>query len=85
MYLAQPPQTTQPPSQALDMDNVTVLDWLKAKILEQCQIYLDKENAFIGEYGTLDMDKEIDNMNPTLWKCMLTRSASESIIEVQNR
>ncbi len=34
---------------------------------------------FVDEYSTLDIDREIDQMNPTLWKaiCMLTRSASE--------
>ena len=42
-------------------------------------IYLSREEAFVDEYSTLDIEKEIDQLNPTLWKAvnMLTRSASE--------
>ena len=63
--------------QAVGMDNV--LEDLNTKILDQCRSYLDRNEIFIDEYSTLDIDKEIDQMNPTLWKaiCMLTRSVSE--------
>lgn len=57
----------------------SVLDHLNAKILDLCLTCLDKENTLVDNYSTLDIDKEVDNMNPTLWKaiCMLARSASE--------
>ena len=56
-----------------------VLDVLNVKILDQCRRNLGKDKIFADEYNTLDIDEEIDQMNPILWKaiCMLTRSASE--------
>ena len=74
---AQSSQTAQSPPQKLGMEDV--LDDLNAKILDQYRKYLGKDKIFVDEYSTLDIDKEIDQMNPTLWKAiyMLTRSASE--------
>ena len=74
---AQSPQMVQSPPQKVGMDDV--LDDLNTKILDQCRSFLDRNEIFIDEYSTLDIDKEIDQMNPTLWKAisMLTRSASE--------
>ena len=73
----QPPQTIHSPPKKLRMKNA--LDDLNAQILHQCRRYLGRDKIFVDEYSTLNIDKEIDQMNPTLWKaiCMLTRSASE--------
>ena len=76
---AQTPQTIHSPPQKLGLEDV--LDDLNAQILDQCRRYLGRDKMFVDkfEYSTLDTDREIDQMNPTLWKaiCMLTRSASE--------
>lgn len=73
----QPPQPNQPTSNTLVMDQV--LDDLNVKIQGQCQNYLAKNDTFINEHSTFGIDKEIEHMNPDLWKaiCMLTRSVSE--------
>ena len=57
----------------------TVLDNLNALILDQCKICLDRDKAFNEEYSSLDVEKEIEQLNPTLRKAvhMLTRSTSE--------
>ena len=69
--------TIQVPPHKLISD--AALDDLNDHVLEQCQKYLSREEAFVDEYSTLDIEKEIDQLNPTLWKAvnMLTRSASE--------
>ena len=56
-----------------------VLDDVNAQILDQCQRYLDKDEAFVDEYSTVDIGKEIDQLNPTLMNAIrtLTKSASE--------
>ena len=73
----QSPQTAQSPPQKLGMEDV--LDDLNVQLLNQCRRYLDKDKMFVDEYSSLNIDKEIDQINPTLWKAisMLTRSASE--------
>ena len=70
-------QTVHSCPQKLGMDNV--LDDLNAEILGQCRRYLGRDKTFLDEYSTLDIDEEIEQINPILWKaiCMLTRSASE--------
>ena len=42
------------------------MDDLNAQILDQSQRCLDKDEAFGGEYSTLDIGKEIDQLNPIL-------------------
>ena len=54
----------QSPPQKLGMEDV--LDDLNVQILNQCQRYLDKDKTFVDEYSSLNIDKEIDQMNPTL-------------------
>lgn len=56
-----------------------MLDNLNALILDQCKICLDRDKAFNEEYSSLDVEKEIEQLNPTLRKAvhMLTRSTSE--------
>lgn len=67
----------QSPSQTIDMNNA--LDDLSTKLLDQCRSYLDRNEVFVDQYSMLDIDQEINKMNPTLWNaiCILTRSASE--------
>ena len=70
-------QTVHSCPQKLGMDDV--LDDLNAEILGQCRRYLGRDKTFLDEYSTLDIDEEIEQIYPILWKavCMLTRSASE--------
>ena len=74
---AQSPQMAQSTPQKLVMEDV--LDDLNANILDQCKRYLGKDKIVVDEYSKLDIDKEIDQMNPILWKaiCMLMRSVSK--------
>ena len=55
------------------------LDDLNVKLLDQCRSYLDQNEVFVDQYSTLDIDNEINKINPTLWNaiCTLTRSASD--------
>ena len=59
----------QSPRQKLGMEDV--LDDLNAKILDQCRRYLGEDKIVVDEYSKLDIDEEIDQLNPTLWKAIL--------------
>ena len=74
---AHTPLMVKSQSQIICMNDA--LDDLITKILDQCKIYLDRNEAFVDQYSTLDIDNEIIKMNPTLWNaiCMLTRSVSD--------
>ena len=56
-----------------------VLNDLNSDLLDQCHQYLGRDGTFVEEYGELDIEKEIEKMNPTLWNAIskITRSPSE--------
>ena len=60
--------------------NLTIfLDDLNSDLLDQCHKYIGRDKAFVEDYGTLDVDKEIQDINPSLWNAIstITRSQSE--------
>ena len=64
----QPPQTIHSPPQKLGMEDV--LDNLNAQILDQCQRHLGRDKMFVDDYSSLNIDKELNQTSPTLWKAI---------------
>lgn len=62
-----------------EMSVTEVLSDLNRDLLDQCHKYQSRDKAFVEEYGTLDIDNEIEQITPALWNsiCMITRSYSE--------
>ena len=76
----QPTASTRAVHLPLPKTNVTdVLNDLNSNLLDQYHSYIAKDKAFVEEYGTLDISKEIQEINPTLWNAIskITRSPSE--------
>ena len=75
LYLPKTKYYLQQPANATE----DVLDNINNSILDQCQKVLDKNEFFYDNYSMLDIDQEIDGINPMLWNAIakLTNSASE--------
>ena len=56
-----------------------VLNDLNRDLLEQCKEYQSRDKAFVEHYGTLDIDKEIEQIPHGLWNAitMITTSYTE--------
>ena len=62
--------------------NVEMLDALNSKILDQCQQFLSKHQAFCEDYSTIDIDKVIDDIYKSrdMESCILIVSIIFNII-----
>ena len=72
-------QQLQPQTQSPEPTMDTFLEDLHVQIQDQCRRSRQRDYTYANEYTTLDVDEEIKNLNPDLWKamCVLTRSPAE--------